>query len=73
MSLHCPCCDTALVNVLFNIPGAWKKYVPFGFGRVFRTIGNRSDLRTPKVLICMNFKFHELWLMPKVLSNSLCV
>ena len=49
------------------------KYVPFTFGRIFLSTGKSTNVRTPKVLIYMNFKFHELWSMPKVLSNSLCV
>ena len=75
VSIHCLCSDTALVY-LFKISGAWKKYVPFRFGRTFLCLEvqeNRSDVGTPKVLIYMNFKSHELWLMPKVLSNSLCL
>ena len=78
MSLHCLCCDTSLVYSQRFVQYFWrvKKNVPFSFSRIFLCFelpGNGSDLRTPKVIMYMNFKFYELRLMPKVLSSSLCV
>ena len=79
MSIHCLCYDTALVYLKRLFQNFWrveKICVPFRFGRTFLSLevpGNRSDVGTPQVLIYMDFKFHELWLMPKVSSNSLCV
>ena len=75
MSLQCRC-DTPLVTFCSIFLACGTKYVPFTLGRIFLCLklpGNRLDVRTPKVLIYMNFKFHELWSMPKVLFNSLCV
>ena len=78
MSIHCPCYDTALIYLKRFVQNFWRveKYVPFRLGRTFlclKVLGNRSDIGTSQVLIYMDFKFHELWLMPKVSSNSLCV
>ena len=51
--------------VLFKISGTrGTKYVPFTIF-VFKTTGKST------ILIYINFKFHELWSMPKMLSNSL--
>ena len=78
MSIHCLCYETALVYLKRFVQNFWpvENYAPFRFGRTFLCLevpGNRLHVGTPQVLIYMDFKFHELWLMPKVSSNSLCV
>ena len=79
MSIHCLCYEhsSGLFETFSSKFLARRKNMyPLGLVELFCLLevpGNRSDVGTPQVLIYMDFKFHELWLMPKVSSNSLCV